>query len=91
MENTDTQTAINALNKARKAENRELETNYVTAAIDALNTLLCSDVTPRLASKITRFRKMLSEYVSANGNQRVIKEMITDGAKDANGNDVYTV
>lgn len=90
MEKTDTQIAINALNAAR---GKEMETNYVTAAIDALNTLLCSDISPRMASKIAKFRKVLADYGKQGGNQRVIAEMV-NGAKDADGKeiaDVYTV
>ena len=52
--------AMAALNKANKGG--ELEKNYVTAAIDALNTLLTSDVSPRMASKIARFRNVLKDY-----------------------------
>lgn len=45
----------------------ELETNYLAAAIDALNKVVTSDVTPRLASKIVRFRQILSNYAVTNG------------------------
>lgn len=88
--------AMNALNKANKGG--ELEKNYVTAAIDALNTLLTSDVSPRMASKIARFRNVLKDYAktSNGGAQRVINfdANADGGATDANGNavnDVYTV
>lgn len=66
---------------------KTLEKNYICAAIDALNRVVTSDVTPRLASKVVRFRAMLQEYVKTyNG--------ATQTAKDADGNeiaDVYTV
>lgn len=45
----------------------ELEHNYLAAAIDALNKVVTSDVSPRLASKIVRFRQILSNYAAANG------------------------
>lgn len=45
----------------------ELENNYLTAAIDALNKVVTSDVSPRLASKIVRFRQILSNYAATNG------------------------
>lgn len=75
----------------------ELETNYVTAAINALNTLLTSDVSPRMASKIARFRNVLKDYANGNGKGKGAQKAINfegEGAKDANGNavnDVYTV
>lgn len=90
--------AMNALNKANKGGT--LEKNYVTAAIDALNTLLTSDVSPRMASKIARFRNVLKDYgkTSNGGLQRAIDFDANaengEGATDANGNtvnDVYTV
>lgn len=84
--------AISALNTATKSGN-ELETNYVTAAINALNTLLTSDISPRMASKIARFRNVLKDYANGKGAQKAIN-FEGEGAKDANGNavnDVYTV
>lgn len=75
--------------------NNELENNYLAAAIDALNKVVTSDVSPRLASKVVRFRKILTDYTNANkgkGTQTAIE--FVEGAKDANGNDindVYTV
>lgn len=45
----------------------ELENNYLAAAIDALNKVVTSDVSPRLASKIVRFRQILSNYAATNG------------------------
>lgn len=45
----------------------ELENNYLAAAIDALNKVVTSDVSPRLASKIVRFRQILSNYATTNG------------------------
>lgn len=44
-----------------------LENNYLAAAIDALNKVVTSDVSPRLASKIVRFRQILSNYAATNG------------------------
>ena len=61
-----------------------LENNYLTAAIEALNKLMTSDISPRMASKIVRFRQTLSNYAATSSK----------GAKDADGkevNDVYTV
>lgn len=66
-----------------------LENNYLVAAIDALNKVVTSDVSPRLASKIVRFRQILSNYAATAENATN-----GEGAKDANGNeiaDVYTV
>ena len=62
--------AMAALNKANKGGT--LEKNYVAAAIDALNTVLTSDVSPRMASKIARFRNVLKDYAktSNGGAQR---------------------
>lgn len=77
--------------------NNEMENNYLAAAIDALNKVVTSDVSPRLASKVVRFRKILTDYANANkgkGTQTAIEFAETDGAKDANSNeinDVYTV
>ena len=45
----------------------ELENNYLAAAIDALNKVVTSDVSPRLASKIVRFRQILANYAATNG------------------------
>jgi hypothetical protein len=45
----------------------ELVNNYLTAAIDALNKVVTSDVSPRLASKVVRFRQILSNYAATNG------------------------
>lgn len=90
----DVRTAINALNATR---GNELENNYVTAAIDALNTLLTSDISPRMASKIARFRSVLKDYANGKGKGKGAQTAIqfeSEGAKDANGNDVndiYTV
>lgn len=88
--------AMNALNKANKGGT--LEKNYVTAAIDALNTLLTSDVSPRMASKIARFRNVLKDYAkTSNGGAQMAINFDANadgGATDANGNavnDVYTV
>lgn len=71
-----------------------LEKNYICAAIDALNRVVTSDVTPRLASKVVRFRTMLQEYVKTyDGGTRTAIES-PGGAKDADGNeiaDVHTV
>lgn len=70
-----------------------LEKNYICAAIDALNRVVTSDVTPRLASKVVRFRNILQEYAKThNGTQTAIE--FPGGAEDADGNeiaDVYTV
>lgn len=77
--------------------NNEMENNYLAAAIDALNKVVTTDVSPRLASKVVRFRKILTDYANANkgkATQRAIEFAETDGATDANGNeinDVYTV
>lgn len=104
MEATNTQNggivtdAINALNAATKSGD-DLQKQYVTAAIDALNILLTSDVSPRLASKIARFRKVLKDYAEneatkKDATQTAINFDDLGGAKDANGNDVndvYTV
>lgn len=97
--------AMAALNKANKGG--ELEKNYVTAAIDALNTLLTSDVSPRMASKIARFRNVLKDYAKTSDTEANATETAAEiantaaenaangeGATDANGNavnDVYTV
>ena len=94
--------AMAALNKANKGG--ELEKNYVTAAIDALNTLLTSDVSPRMASKIARFRNVLKDYAKTTANATETAAEIAntaaenaangEGATDANGNevnDIYTV
>lgn len=48
----------------------ELENNYLAAAIDALNKVVTSDVSPRLASKIVRFRQILSNYAATNGKDK---------------------
>lgn len=87
--------AMNAMNAANRSGN-ELEKNYVDAAISALNTLMISDITPRMASKVARFRKVLQDYAKERngGTQRVIEFDENGGAKDANGNDIadiYTV
>lgn len=85
---------------------KELETNYLAAAIDALNKVVTSDVSPRLASKIVRFRQILSTYAATNGKDKGTQTAIdfdantaaenaeNGGAKDANGDeiaDIYTV
>lgn len=79
--------AMNAMNAATKSGD-PLETDYITAAIDALNKVMLSDVTPRLTSKIARFRKVLQDYAKERngGTQRVIE--FGEGAKDANGNEI---
>lgn len=73
MENIVTD-AMNAMNAANKSDN-PLEKEYITAAIDALNRVMLSDVSPRLTSKIARFRKVLQEYAKEcdGGKQRVIE------------------
>lgn len=65
-----------------------LENNYLAAAIDALNKVVTSDVSPRLASKVVRFRKILTDYTATNGKgaQTAINFDENGGAKDANGN-----
>ena len=82
--------AINAMNAATKSGD-DLQKQYVTAAIDALNTLLTSEITPRLASKIARFKVVLTDYAKTVNAE---KTAMDGGAKDADGkdiNDVYTV
>lgn len=72
----------------------ELETNYVAAAIAALNTLLTSDVSPRMASKIARFRNVLKDYASGKDKGEGAQKAINFEGEGANGNtvnDVYTV
>lgn len=99
MEATNTQNggivtdAMNALNAANRSGD-DLQKQYVTAAIDALNTLLTSDVSPRLASKIARFRKVLKDYAENEAAKNAVNFDDLGGAKDADGNDVndvYTV
>lgn len=75
-----------------------LENNYLAAAIDALNKVITSDVSPRLASKVVRFRKILTDYAATNGKGKGTQTAINfdenGGAKDANSNeitDIYTV
>lgn len=75
-----------------------LENNYLAAAIDALNKVVTSDVSPRLASKVVRFRKILTDYAATNGKGKGTQTAINfdenGGTKDANGNeitDIYTV
>lgn len=82
--------AMNAMNAATKSGD-DLQKQYVTAALDALNTLLTSEITPRLASKIARFKVVLTDYAKTVTAE---KNAMDGGAKDANGNDVtdlYTV
>lgn len=82
--------AMNAMNAATKSGD-DLQKQYVTAAIDALNILLTSEITPRLASKIARFKVVLTDYAKTVTPE---KPAMDGGAKDANGNDVtdvYTV
>lgn len=70
----------------------ETEKNIVTAAINALNTVLTSDVSPRLASKVVRFKKILSDYIK--DKQTSIDFENVDKATDSNGKeiaDIYTV
>lgn len=56
-----TAAAIQALNAANKSGD-DLQKQYVSAAISALNALLTSEITPRLASKIARFKVVLTDY-----------------------------
>lgn len=70
----------------------ETEKNIVTAAINALNTVLTSDVSPRLASKVVRFKKILSDYIK--DKQTLIDFENVGKATDSNGKeiaDIYTV
>lgn len=101
MENTENNggnivdAAMNAMNAATKSGD-DLQKQYVTAALDALNTLLTSDISPRLASKIARFKAVLNDYAKtvAKSNATQTKIDFEGGAKDANGNDIndiYTV
>lgn len=90
-----TKAALGDAAAAARENGEKTEIQYIAAAIDALNALITRDVTPRLITKIARFRKVLTEYAKTVRNtptQTVIE--FTDGAKDANGNeinDVYTV
>ena len=71
----------------------ETEKNIVSAAINALNTVLTSDVSPRLASKVVRFKKILSDYIKTN-TQTTIDFANVGKATDSNGKeiaDIYTV
>lgn len=61
----------------------ELENNYLAAAIDALNKVVTSDVSPRLASKIVRFRQILSNYAATDGKGKGTQTAIDF---DANAN-----
>lgn len=82
--------AISAMNAATKSGD-DLQKQYVSAALDALNKLLTSEITPRLASKIARFKVVLTDYAKTVTAE---KNAMDGGAKDANGNDVtdvYTV
>lgn len=54
----------------------ELENNYLAAAIDALNKVVTSDVSPRLASKIVRFRQILSNYAATGGKAKAPKPQL---------------
>lgn len=70
----------------------ETEKNIVAAAINALNTVLTSDVSPRLASKVVRFKKILSDYIK--DKQTTIDFENVGKATDSNGKeiaDIYTV
>lgn len=74
----------------------ETEKNIVAAAIDALNLVLTSDVSPRLASKVVRFKKILSDYIKQNQQnlQKTIDFENVGKATDSNGKeiaDIYTV
>lgn len=71
----------------------ETEKNIVLAAINALNTVLTSDVSPRLASKVVRFKKILSDYIKTN-TQTTIDFTNVGKATDNEGKeiaDIYTV
>lgn len=71
----------------------ETEKNIVLAAINALNTVLTSDVSPRLASKVVRFKKILSDYIKTN-TQTTIDFANVGKATDNEGKeiaDIYTV
>ncbi len=71
----------------------ETEKNIVLAAINALNTVLTSDVSPRLASKVVRFKKILSDYIKTN-TQTTIDFANVGKATDNDGKeitDIYTV
>lgn len=65
--------------------------NIVAAAINALNLVLTSDVSPRLASKVVRFKKILTDYLKNTPT----KDFENVGkATDNNGKeiaDIYTV
>lgn len=63
----------------------ELETNYLAAAIDALNKVVTSDVSPRLASKVVRFRKTLQDYAKQhNGGLQTAIDFDANAAETAN-------
>lgn len=71
----------------------ETEKNIITAAINALNTVLTSDVSPRLASKVVRFKKILSDYIK-NNKQTTIDFENAGKATNSDGKeiaDIYTV
>lgn len=71
----------------------ETEKNIITAAINALNTVLTSDVSPRLASKVVRFKKILSDYIKTNKQATIDFENVGK-ATDNDGKeitDIYTV
>lgn len=71
----------------------ETEKNIVLAAINALNTVLTSDVSPRLASKVVRFKKILTDYIKTN-TQTTIDFANVGKATDNDGKeitDIYTV
>lgn len=71
----------------------EIEKNIVLAATNALNAVLTSDVSPRLASKVVRFKKILSDYIKTNTQTTIDFENVGK-ATDSNGKeiaDIYTV
>lgn len=91
-----TKAALGEAAAAARANGEKTEIQYIAAAIDALNVLMTQDVTPRLITKIARFRKVLAEYAKSirNAPKQTKIEFIEEGAKDANGEnvtDIYTV
>lgn len=91
-----TKAALGDAAAAARESGEKTEVQYIAAAIDALNALITRDVTPRLITKIARFRKILAEYAKSirNAPKQTQIEFGGDGAEDANGNnvaDVYTV
>lgn len=91
-----TKAALGDAAAAARESGEKTEIQYIAAAIDALNALITRDVTPRLITKIARFRKILSEYAKSirNAPKQTRIEFEGEGAKDANGEnvtDIYTV